>query len=98
MSWNPDSSPPRAAPSQEVAPSSHPNGKALDPLHLRGIDDSREVEGVVKDVPIGEHHHDLGCLCFGAVAWREDVVSESGRVNGESFAKGRTEPWGGFIH
>lgn len=56
------------------APGSYPNGKALDTLHLWRIDDSCEVEGVFEYVPISEHHHDLGCLVAGAMAWREDVV------------------------
>lgn len=70
--------PTQAIQGQEVppAPGSYPNGKALNTLHLWGVDDSREVEGVSEYVPISEHHHDLGCLFSGAVAWREDVVSK----------------------
>lgn len=68
-------------------------------MHLWGIDDSREVEGVLEDFPIGEHHHDLGCLCSGALVWCEDVISKLGREKGrENFARRLTEPWGGFIH
>lgn len=75
---NPVSSLPQALPGQEVspAPGSYPNGKALDTLHLCRVDDSCEVEGVLKYFPISEYDHDLGCLFFGAVAWREDVVSK----------------------
>lgn len=75
---NPGSSPPQAAKGQEVPPTlgSYPNGKALNTLHLWGIDDSSEVEWVLKYVPIGEYHHDLGCIFSGAVAWCEDIVSK----------------------
>lgn len=75
----PGSSPPQAAQGWEGLPpalGTYPNGKALNTLHLWGIDDSSEVEWVLKYVPISEYHHNLGCLFSGAVAWREDVVSK----------------------
>lgn len=58
-----------------LALGSYPNGKALNPLHFWGVDDSCKVERVLKYVTVSDHHHDLRCFLSGAAAWNEDVVS-----------------------